>query len=748
MKRTLPILFSIFIFLLNLSHTTAQKSGYVVASDTKEYLVGAYISQGDLGTTTDTNGFFTLSNDVDTDVTITYLGYETKVLSFQALVDDSVILLDPATTLMQTTTVTASRYEKGLAESTISLEVIKPDFIESTNTNSIDNLLERIPGVQLLDGSASIRGGTGFSFGAGSRVMVLVDDLPLLQGDSGKANWSDLPIENIAQIEVLKGAGSALYGSAAMNGVINIKTARPGLKPKTKAFISFTAYQDPDDIRKKWWEEAPIALNVGAVHLRKIGNLDLSTSFNYIDDDDFNQGEFTKRWRLTTQLDYRLNDKVKLGLGLNYNDSESANFFLWKDAGAGAYQATSGTISSGERDRFNIDPTITYYGENDLTHKLLSRYYRINNKNNLNQANKSNSYYLEYQAQKRWSDADAIITGGVVYNHLNSNSELFSDTSIIYDNTAAYIQLEKKFLDKLSVAGGVRYERYDVDVPSNIFGEPISEESKQDDQFISRLGLNYSVAKTTFLRASYGQSYRFPTIAERYIATGFSNFTIFPNVSLEPESGFTSELGIKQGISWKGIDGYIDIAGFWQQYDNMLEFSFKQEGGLSGFQSQNVGNTMITGAEINLFAKADIWKFPIKIFGGYTYIDPKYRDFDTNEPVRSTLTTDQNVLKYRTKHLFKIDAETDFKGISFGLTVEKTSNMINIDQILANVASIRTYRELNGEGYMFFNLRLAYKYSNYKLSTFLNNVSNIEYTRRPGYLEAPRNFAVRLDVEF
>jgi hypothetical protein len=74
------------------------------------------------------------------------------------------------------------------------------------------------------DGQASIRGGSGWSYGAGSRVLVLYDDLPLLSAEGADAKWALIPMENIESMEVIKGAASSIYGSGALNGVINFRT--------------------------------------------------------------------------------------------------------------------------------------------------------------------------------------------------------------------------------------------------------------------------------------------------------------------------------------------------------------------------------------------------------------------------------------------------------------------------------------------------------------------------------------------
>ncbi|MBK6986176.1 MAG: TonB-dependent receptor plug domain-containing protein [Bacteroidetes bacterium] len=75
------------------------------------------------------------------------------------------------------------------------------------------------------DGQASIRGGSGYSYGAGTRVLMLVDEMRMISADAADIKWNYLPLENLEQVEVIKGAASALFGSSAMNGVINMRTA-------------------------------------------------------------------------------------------------------------------------------------------------------------------------------------------------------------------------------------------------------------------------------------------------------------------------------------------------------------------------------------------------------------------------------------------------------------------------------------------------------------------------------------------
>ena len=73
------------------------------------------------------------------------------------------------------------------------MEVIKPSLIENKNTTDIQTAMDQIPGVNITDGQANIRGGSGWSYGAGTRVLVLVDDLPAINSTTGAIQWELIP---------------------------------------------------------------------------------------------------------------------------------------------------------------------------------------------------------------------------------------------------------------------------------------------------------------------------------------------------------------------------------------------------------------------------------------------------------------------------------------------------------------------------------------------------------------------------
>jgi iron complex outermembrane receptor protein len=261
---------------------------------------------------------------------------------------------------------------------------------------------------------------------------------------------------------------------------------------------------------------------------------------------------------------------------------------------------------------------------------------------------------------------------------------------------------------------GARYESFRLHSDDKYFigGDSINDFTAEKPVF--RTGINYQLAEATYLRASWGQGYRFPSMAELFISTNQAGLEIYPNPELKPESGWSSEIGIKQGVKIGKWMGYIDVAAFIQQYDDMMEFSFGQWAqnipdpndpneslnlyGL-GFKSVNIGSTQISGAEISVNGQGKInHNLTINILAGYTYMNPVALNPDHIYAYESDIiasgivypggpityrssSSDSTMLKYRYKHIAKADVEIVYKGISIGGSFRYNSFMKNIDFI-------------------------------------------------------------------
>jgi len=749
--RYLYLLLSILhIFLVpTTAQTQSTLSGVVIDAESKEVLIGATVSSGAFGTITDYLGQFALKQiDQDAGVLVSYVGYVDRqlYLSEIELLGSAPIALSQSSALLETAVITGSRYERKLAESPVSINVINAEIIANTNAQNIDRVLDKIPGVQMLDGQANIRGGSGYSYGAGSRVLLLVDDIPALQGDAGKPYWGDIPVENISQIEIVKGASSSLYGSAALNGIINIRTGYATSEPITKISASYVGYLSPMDKRKQWWDKMPNERSLSLLHKRKAGKFDIVLNAFHSNLDDFFQDSFDKRNRVGGNFRYRLSDRTTIGLNTMFNYSDTADFFLWENGSSGAYKQLPGSLSKRLSTRYYIDPYFTHHDSKGNYHKVLSRYYYVDNDNSNNQSNASDNYYGEYQYFRKFEKAKLNVTSGTSIYHIRTDSELFSNLNINSIAYAGYVQADRKFNDLLLLTLGWRLESNVLNGPEN-FPEAIDVDGKTiETNSVFRAGVNYEITSGTFLRASYGEGYRFPTITEKYIRTTFSGLSIFPNPNLESETGNNIELGLRQGFTVGAYEGYFDFASFWSRYRNMTDFTFVEKPEGVGFQAQNIGDTDIKGFEIFVGGNSELFSIPLTVTGGYTYIDPTYDDF--NETIQQSSSSSENILKYRSKHNFKIDLEGSFKNFGLGAAFNATSHMLAIDALLSSFATIGDYRSFDNDGYRTLDLRTSYSHAHFKLSFLLQNALNEQYTVRPGVLEAPRNFGVRLESSF
>ncbi|HNT21951.1 MAG TPA: TonB-dependent receptor [Saprospiraceae bacterium] len=745
-KATPPGLFVILFNLVLLSGLYAQTGfrGTVMEQETGNGLAGATVRIGERGIFTDFEGHFQLALEPGNYlVTISYIGFKTRSVDITippsgwAEMD---IRLEALIGILETAVISDSRYQKPLGESTVSLELIKKGLIDHLNSTSVDEVLDKVPGLNMIGDQANIRGGSGFSYGAGSRVLLMVNDIPALQADAGYPNWDDLPVENIEQIEVIKGAASAIYGSAALNGLVHVRTAFARTEPLTRASLFYNPVMAPKDKSQQWWSSAPYTAGMSLSHARKAGKWDLVGGLYALNNKSYNQTSRSDYQRVNGSVQYRITDRLVAGTHFNINNREGNSFFYWKDGVHAFYRPDSLTLSQSNSFRYHVDPYVHYFDQRGNKHSFLSRVYVVDNSVSSGQSNSSSLWYGEYRFQKAWTGLKLVTTAGLVYAHNRSESPLLNLLPLKSNQAAAYIQAEKKLGSGTTVSLGWRWEDYRLSRPEVLAGDTLLGGKKRDHKNLFRLGLNTKVGEGTFLRASLGQGFRFPTLTEQFITTSFGSTFISPNPGLKSETGWTAEIGAKQGFRINRLTGFVDGALFWSRYRDMMEFVFT--GFVKGFQSQNIGNTDIKGYELSLGAGSTgrhRWSF----LGGYTYINPKFVHFTEEDNRRSS--ADFNILKYRSRHLFKLDVEDAFGDWILGSGILYTSRMEAIDAIFELVISgLKAFREVH-KGYTVMDLRIARKWKPFTFNLILKNLLNEEYSSRPALMDAPRNITFKMD---
>ncbi len=642
---------------------------------------------------------------------------------------------------------------------------------------------------------------------------MVIDDQPLLSADRGDIRWNLVPLETLDRVEVVKGPSSVLYGSAALNGVIHARTAWPTAEPQTKVVAWTGTYLNPRnnatldsldiginaegdtlyvyegyDSLTWWGNSRPVFSGIYASHMQQFGakkNIDFVIGMAAIGNKGHLQDQLQDYVRGNIKLRYRPVEELSFGVSANFNAVQEGLFILWEDSAK--LSSLPGATDYNQYVQSYIDPFITYFDPIGNQHKLRARYYRIRSHyDDLDRFKGTASIFsTEYQFYRpigNWSD----VTFGAQYTTFNveDNSLANATGSIV----APYLQAEFHPLKRLTLSGGLRWEAFNID---DVTGASLP---------VFKGGINYQAARRTYLRASFGQGFRFPSLAERYVEYNIGAINYLPNEDLEPEQGWNAELGVKQQINVSDWKAYLDASVFVTEYKNVTEAVFDFHlpdtitfdnpldsllaleellGNYLGWQFQNVGEARIAGIEYSAAADGKLFGNPLRIHAGYTYALPIdlqadsslrdwgnfYRRFVNSFNADDTVTT-SSILKYRFRNLAKFDVEYSINKLKVGFTGNYYSFMDRIDDIFVAesdwsplielqtgnaqaVPGVIEYRDANNSGNWIFGARVGFHPTENSSITLLGkNIFNRSYTVRPAKVEAPANYTLQYKITF
>ena len=227
-------------------------SGYVKDSVNNSPIVGVNVYIGNKGAVTDLNGYFKLSNIPFGEQIISFssLGFKKINRHIKINPDEGIqleIMMSKEEFYIDEVIVSASRSDNRLSEIPGRINMISPERISSLAYQTIDEQLQFIPGVNVsrsfgifsTKSSVTMRGLSG---NEQARTLVLLDGVPVNKADGGSVNWNLISTNQLEQLEVMKGPGSALYGGNAMGGIINVLTSKPTKKVQGNLIAEYGTY--------------------------------------------------------------------------------------------------------------------------------------------------------------------------------------------------------------------------------------------------------------------------------------------------------------------------------------------------------------------------------------------------------------------------------------------------------------------------------------------------------------------------
>lgn len=777
--------------------------GVVVDDKTNESLIGVTVMLDDKeGVITDLDGKFQFEVKPGTHtLEFSFLGYA-KVKKTVKMESEGVkklsIRMAEALTELGMVVVSSSQYEKSLAKETVSMEVISQDLIQSTNSRDIGEIVAKTPGVQVQDGQITIRGGSSYSYGIGSRTAVMQDGLALTSADLGESQLTQAPLENAEQVEIIKGASSVIYGSSAINGVVNVITAWPKSAEPTNTVTFYAgAFDRAPNLQMEWWKSSrPNFSGVNYVHGQRIKGLQLvlGTSIDYLNSYLQNADQFRARGHFKTRYQLPKNPSISFGVNGTVQKETSGRFFISQDLDTRGYLSAQG--SNDNYTKTNIDPHFQFVNDNGHKLTIKGRWLNVFRQGGGDDIDASSHLFtFDNQYQKSFKNNLVVLTVGAPFSYGTSKSNLFTNVRKNY-NVATYAQGEFNY-KRLSLVAGLRYELAAVDT---LFETTIP---------VFRSGINYQVGKATFLRASWGQAFRIPSIAERFVAANLiDGVFIVPNSQLKTEKAWNAEIGLKQAFKIKNWVGFFDFSMFWMEYENFVEYRFAvlvPGAGLDecgnivdpfnsenilierdscldksfeiGLFPQNVDNARLAGYEVSFTSQGDLGPVKLRSLIGYTYTYPRKADSTGNfnagdffagffEDMFRRVPEERaarELLLFRVRHLLRLDIEAIYDKYSLGFTAAYGSfpELIPFEFVTAidlisstfdstyQNGSVSRYAEEHKRGDWVLGCRFGYEINDkIKISGIVNNLTNHLYFQRPGKFEPPRSYTARMTVKF
>ncbi len=617
-KNYVILMFCLFGITSLMSHTF---TGNVVEEDSGEPLAGANIvivGEGK-GASCDFDGNFFISNLEEGTYTmiISRVGYksDTVIISIPDDVFHKIKLKSHAQT-MQPVIVTANRTKQNLQDSPVTVTVLDKTAVDDAKAYDVKDVMKNAPGVTMSQESIALRNCSGFSYGVGSRVLLMVDGVPMLAGDSGQIKWDALGLTHIKQIEMVKNAGSALYGSGALGGVINIITEEPKNGSHFHVSTDVGVWDKPYYEQWRWSDETRLFHSINIKHTNT-WNDKWSSVFSLSEkmDDSYRMIDYSKRASLFGKVKYAPDASSDFTFSANGSYNDHGQYLDWKNV----VEALS--VPEEERDdrifsrRLNVN---AIYNDRNIDKKRFitvkahsfiddwdSRQYAADAENNLERLYASSSKSgISSQISYNSSDEHHFTVGGDL--NLSTVESILYGERIGY-GAALFAQDEIKAFDPFKLSIGARGDFFDVPTGKTYY------------MLNPKAGLVYQAADNIAFRSSFGTGYRVPTMAELFTQVTVSAAEIRPNPELEAETSYSAEIGGNILLPWSTFD----VALFSTWYDDMIEP--KADEGTTTARFVNLDRSRVMGTEITLNLQA---KFG-SLSANYLYTDSK--DIDTGE---------------------------------------------------------------------------------------------------------------------
>ncbi|MCX6277112.1 MAG: TonB-dependent receptor [Bacteroidetes bacterium] len=642
--------------------------GKVTGAPGNNSLEGAHIileRQGKVAFT-DKDGVYRISGVIQGKVTIkvTFIGFKSGIKTITVRDGQTVqcdFTLEPDAIIAPEIEILDTKPERASQESPVRMEIITSQTISNNPGQNIVSVLDFMSGVNLSSTMGVFSNNTvvslrGLSGNDQARTLVLLDDVPLNKADAGSVNWNLVNRVNVERIEVIKGPGSAKYGSSAMGGVINIETKQPTKIFSGVATVDYGTFNTAGLRYQMSGKLKPGATSRGFLYGIN-GFYRRSNGYNpeipeYLEKSDtFYVNNYLREVSIGAKVGYQFNALNKVEISGNFfNDKRGRGVEIYEVDGAFERHKTWQANARYKGGKGAVRWNILAYNQDENFERL----------NEYMKESEYNLYLVKSNRIDRGANLSVVIPAGkshtftagmdYQYGSVNGQDIYYTSTDVIsnagkMDTWAGFLQDEIELPgNKLQFNLGIRLNtaifhdgsflienpsysiQYLVDYQDSLFPR------NQWLQIDPKISAQYRFTTQSRIYVSVAQGFRAPNLDDLCrsgkIQTGFK----IANPALKPESLDNFEVGADLLIFKKlhlAASVYYSIGKDFMYYVNTgdsVNMGYKRP----VLMKQNISRVEITGIEFDLDIEPTAW---LSFFANYTFNHSVISSFHPNDPI-------------------------------------------------------------------------------------------------------------------
>lgn len=759
MKNISILLFGLLLSLQLFSQQTFK--GVVRDAGTGRVIEGVTVTVDGirLGAISDATGIFTfqLPGKGPWVLRLRHIAYESVAWNVRKQNDSvaisEIIYLQPAPHQINPVVITSDRIEKNTEDVPARMNIINSTTIQSSPSTNIDEVLRSVPGMYVnrswgmysRNASVTMRG-----MGSASRVLVMLDGIPLNKSGGGGVNWNLLPNGAFEKIEIVKGPGSSMYGNNAMTGTINLITGSASDKESAEADFFISQFNT---------QGISFRLTTPAKVKKPYAWLSLSTMQGdgyYLDPEevrnDYSSKCFLNQYNAYLKTGYLISDSARIelsALGSGFRSGLGTSVFE-VNGNYDDFQTRMGSL------RYHVVKKKSTWNAVAF----------VNHENYFNQSESINSYSEYKLSENPTKKIDAGIWT-TVENRIKSGLEIVSGfdykfsvedganlyltaTDEIYffgmhNFAAVFTQVSKKIGKRSLLQAGLRYDfgQYSqgeilIENPTALsdFLVPYSGQHPKSTWHSLSPKVAYKINFSNKLNAyaSVSKGFMPPTIDDMTRSGKIRKGIKVANPFLEPEVLYNVETGIQYQFAEKIK---IEPTVFYSIADNMIyqvwtgdSVEILSDGPKPMIQKRNVSQGTVAGFELALTYDPLKW---LSAQAAYSFNESKitkYKALEGDADLTGLYMAEVP------KHLLSLDVRMKYRIYSLSTEYRYTGETF-LDDENSGIT----------DDYHVVNVTLGARIKNYNIGLSVNDLFDTQFIDKKGYLSPGRFVSARINVK-